>query len=1042
MGLNILGPIELASSTGEAIPPGSPREQIVLAALALNPNRAVLTSSLIDAVWDDAPPSTARGQIQGCVSVLRKLLSSERIGAEIITKSAGYQLVVADDALDSLQFESAVRDARRRKDVAESACALRAALDLWRGPALYGVPSDEVQRAAAPLDEARLSAADDLMQLELALGRHLEVIGDLRQTLSEHPLHEQTYANLMLALYRAGRPAEALEVMRTARSTLVAELGIDPSTSLQRLEQQILNSDPQLAFVGEPRTSSDDNDPAAPARDKTESALEAPTRWTSPRQLPRADADFVGRTCHIEQMTRLLRSTDQAPDTERFAVPIVGICGAGGVGKSTLAVRVAHELADEYPDGHLYVDLQGPMPDEGVEVHLARLLRALGLDGTAIPEDSTERAEMYRSTIADRRILLILDGVGSEDQVVPLLPGSPSCAVMIACRTRLDLLSGTHWFGLGVFDFDTSMELLGRIVGSERLESEPEATERLIRYAGGLPLALRIAGARLASRPAWRIAELTRRMENEVKRLDEFSHRGLELRSSIGTSYRTLSAESKRLFRLLALSNAPSFPTWAAGALLDVSLPMVEHRLEQLIDAHLLETFESNAGEPRYRFHDLIRMYARERLFEIESEDDRLEAAERLFGGWLDRTDRAHRAEYGGDYTTLHGNAPRYEIDDVDDDRMARCPLEWLEDERATLVSAVRQSADLGMDDVTWDLALTLVSLFEVRGLYDDWHETATIALSATERAGNRFGRAATLYSLGTLNVALKELDTARRCFDSALEIFTEDGNEHGQALTLRNDALIDRVRGDVPMMLHKSELALAKMRAVDDPIGESNILRTLARYAAETHDHDHASSLLDEARTLTLRAGHRRGAAQVETRIAETRLAVGETAEARQTLNSVLETVHELGDRVGEAHVLYLLGLSRLREGRADTAETTLLNARTTAARAGAPLVEGQVAYSLAELSIGRGAHKIAISWLDRARDIFRSLGSTVWLARTLVLSCDMGPSDSRLDELGSDLETVLTTLQEIGSAEATVLCEQLAAWYSQPGSDSRSDT
>ncbi|MBV9822331.1 MAG: winged helix-turn-helix domain-containing protein, partial [Actinobacteria bacterium] len=685
MGLKILGPIEFIAHD-RSVKVGGPREYAVLAVLALRANRTTTVDQLIDAVWGENPPSTARGQIQGCISGLRRLFDDSSLDIAIETKSVGYQLSVRPDDLDSEQFRRLVALAQQQAgagELAEAAKSLRTALDLWRGPPLEGVSSDYVQRSAALLADARLSAVEERVRLDLELGRHNEIINELRALVAEYPTRERLYGFLMLALYRSGHQAEALEACRRARVTLIDELGIDLSPQLQGLERAILNRDPSL------------NLPA----DLSRAPSAGGSQPSGPRQLPNTTADFIGREIQIQQIVRVLSEAQQS-DAARFSVPIVGIYGQGGVGKSTLALRAAHESADGFPDGHLYVDLSGQEgPDHGGLV-LARLLRSLGVTGSAIPDDPQERAELYRSRLANKRLLLLLDAVSSEEEVLPLLPGSPGCGVILTSRTRLDVLSGSMWINLDAFDRDTAMELLARIVGRARLEAEPESAAELVQYCGGLPLALRIAGARLASRPHWRIVELARRLKNEQQRLDELSHRGLEIRSSIGLSYRSLTEQSKRLFRLFALIRAPDLPGWVAAALLDVSPGEAEEALERLVDVQLVHTVQTPGQPTRYGFHDLIRVYARERLLATETEAERTQALARLLGAWLALAERAHRAEYGGDYTILHGAARRVPVADEVAEDLAENPMEWLEIERCALVAAVQEAAAAGLDEL------------------------------------------------------------------------------------------------------------------------------------------------------------------------------------------------------------------------------------------------------------------------------------------------------------------------------------------------------
>jgi DNA-binding SARP family transcriptional activator/tetratricopeptide (TPR) repeat protein len=1005
VGLRILGPLELVAGR-RSFRIGGPREHIVLATLALNANRVTSVEQLMSAVWGEYPPSTARGQIQGCISGLRKLFGDAGLPDAIKTRASGYLLSLADEELDSEQFSKQVAQAHRQaadRQLAAAAATLRAALELWTGPALDGVQSEAVQRRAALLEDARVAAVEERMRLELELGRHEEIAGELRSLLDEHPLRERFYVYLALALYRGGRQADALEVCRRARDTLIAELGIEPGQELRDLERAILNGDPSLNAPAGP--------PAQPA------VPEPPASSSAPRQLPASTADFIGRISQIDEVHRLLS------DHTRYAVPVIGIAGRGGIGKSTLALRIAHEVGAAYPDGHLYVDLRGPDAEDSTGALLARFLRALGVSGQAIPDDSAERMELYRSRLADRRLLLVLDDVASEEQVRPLLPGSPSCAVVMTSRSRLGALSGAYWISLDGFDRDTSMEFLATIVGRERLEAEPKAADELVAYCGGLPLALRIAGARLASRPHWRIAELARRLKNEVRRLDEFSHHGLELRSSIGLSYRSLPDQAKRLFRLLAMVQSADFPAWAAAALLDIDLIDAEETLERLVDVQMLDMLRCPVRGIRYRFHDLIRVYAQERLTATETETEQREALGRLLGGWLALAEQAHRREYGGDYTVLHGSAPRTRVAEWADDEPIPSPMDWLENERAALVAAIRQAADAGMAELCWDLALTCVSLFEVKGYFDDWRETAELGYQACLVADNRIGRAAMLYSLGSLTMCQKRLSEAESYFDAALEIFQAEGDVHGEALVLRNAAFVDRLRGNVEIMHARYAEALVKMRYVGDLIGEANILRSIAKFRIDEGDLGEARDMLASALRLCQEANYRRGVAQVASRSAELELLTGQVANARQLLNSVLDTVREIGDRIGEAHALYGLGMVRRREGRLETAETTLAHALAIAEQVDDRLIEGQAHYALGELGLARADNAAAAAHLGRARELFASLGSSVWEAKTLILLSELNGSGSGGVVAGAEVDDAARRLRKIDSKEAARL-------------------
>lgn len=1009
MQLRILGPLELVAGR-RSYKIGGPREHIVLATLALRAERVVSVDQLVDAVWDGAPPATARGQIQGCISALRKLFGDAGQPDGIQTRPTGYLLALPEAALDSTTFTRLVGSARALAsagDNEQAAARLREALGLWRGPALGGIHSDVVQRGAAVLEDARLASLEERTRLDLGLGRHLDVTTELRALIDEAPLRERLYGFLMLALYRSGRQVDALEVFRRARATLIAELGVEPGQELRELHVAVLNNDPSLDLA-----AADDG-----------VIGRADPRLARPSQLPSSIADFTGREDHLARIGDIL-SADQRPDRPRYAVPIIAIAGPGGVGKSTLAVRAAHEVSEAFPDGHLYVDHQSATGENRTGTLLANFLRALGVPDAAVPDDPTERAQMYRSRLAGRRVLLVLDDVAGEHEVLPLLPGSPTCAVLVTSRTRLAGLPGAHWIDVDAFDPETSVALLTKLIGLDRVRAEPDAAAEVMAYCGGLPLAVRIAGARLAARPQWRIAELARRLEDDVSRLDELSYRGLELRSTMNLGFEALPGPARRLFCLLSLPEAPSVPTWVAALLLETDLVQAERLAEHLVDAQLLEAVHDAAG---YRFHHLVRVYARERLAERTSAAERQDALGRVLGAWLALAETAHRREYGRDYTILHGNARRWPLPDGVDSELLDDPMRWLDTERAGLVAAVRQAAAAGMDELCWDLALTAVSLFEVKGHVDDWQQTTELAYEVCLGAGNRMGTAAMLYSLANLHFTQKRIHDAERAFADSLTIFQSEGHLHGQALVLRNAALIDRMLGHYDAMWTKYVDALAMMRTVGDLIGQANILRSMAKFRMDEGDFAEAGQLLGEALQLCRQAGYQRGEAQVTSRFAELHMRTGQPSLARQALTDVLGTVRRIGDRIGEAHALYGLGLLRSREGRLDSAQTTLASAVATAAQAGDAAIEGQARYALGEIALARGEDAAAAVHLRQAEQTFAVLGSSLWQAKTLILLSEVAESETGAGDPDRHLEQARSLLAPMDSQEAARLRRQI---------------
>lgn len=479
MNFEILGPLEIAVGS-ERLELGGTRQQVVMATLLLSANRVVTMDRLVEAIYGEDLPPTCRSQAQICVSSLRRLFAAHGNGAIISTRAHGYVIQVGTGRLDSQQFEdlaTVARAARDEQNLDRAVASYRDALRLWRGPALDGIDSQLVRAAAGRLDEQRITISEDRINLELDLGRHHELVGELTELVENFPLRERLRGQLMVALYRCGRTAEALQAYRQARHTMVAELGIEPSERLRQLERAILTADPVLEPPTGPTTIQ-------------------PVKRQVPSLLPTDIADFTGRTEQVGQIRQHL--IHAAGQEGRMGVPVMVIVGKGGVGKTCVAVHAAHGVADHFPDGQLFADLHGAdtHPVGPLRV-LERFLRALGVPGSQLPEDLDERAEVYRNLLADRKILVVLDDAVSESQVSPLLPGSGPAAVITTSRRRLTGLAGAAHIELGVFDVGKSLELLGRVAGIERVNTR-SAAAAVAEYCGHLPLALRIADARPA----------------------------------------------------------------------------------------------------------------------------------------------------------------------------------------------------------------------------------------------------------------------------------------------------------------------------------------------------------------------------------------------------------------------------------------------------------------------------------------------------------------------------------------------------------------
>ncbi len=637
MRFSLLGPLVVADSGEEPAGPVGPRLRVLLAALLLHANIPVPAADLIEMVWDGSPPS---GAVVTLRSYVRRLRSKVDAGAARITLTGpGYAIRVEQAELDVLEFEALCRDSRvalRAGDWADAAAAAAGALGLWRAAPLLDVPSEVLRGEFVPgLERLRLQVLEDRFDAGMRLGHHQELIPALVDATARYPLQERLHAQLMLALASTGRRAQALRAYQQARRVLVDELGVEPGSELRAIHRQILAGDAEAI----PRRADDTR--------AFGGELTAMGEPATPAQMPADIADFTGRQDQAALLYRALTSHDVADGPGRVRVAVVA--GATGLGKTALAVHVAHQVRDLFPDGQLFVHLSGASGQPAVpgEV-LARLLRGLGVDDAKIPADEAERAALYRTWLAGRRVLILLDDARDAAQVRPLLQGSASCAVLVTTQNRTPFLVGTGFVDLGMLPGLEALELFSRIAGATRTAAEPEATAEILRVCAGLPLAVRICAARLAMRPQWRIATMAARLRGEQRRLDELQIGDLEIRARFRMSYDSLRAgrhqvDPARAFRLLGLWPGERISLAAAAALTGEPEEDLAGALEVLVDASLLESPEPDW----YQLHDLLRLFAAERAQAEETQEAWLGPVTRLAEWHLARATAAADLESG-----------------------------------------------------------------------------------------------------------------------------------------------------------------------------------------------------------------------------------------------------------------------------------------------------------------------------------------------------------------------------------------------------------
>jgi DNA-binding SARP family transcriptional activator len=587
----ILGPVE-ARIGSRPLRLGGPGQRSLLAGLLLRANQVVSTHVLIGAIWGESPPRTATAKLHCHVSALRRTLGGPGSAPLVVTRPPGYLIAIGPEQLDLFRFDrlSAEGRALLRQAPALAASRLRTALCEWRGQPLEDLDlGGELASEAAVLRERRLSVLEERIDAELSAGLHGDLVAELEALTLAHPLRERLHGQLMIALHRSGRRAEALGAFRRARRLLAEETGLDPGRELQRLERAILVDDRGL-------------DPPAPAG--TARRLGQPVR-----QLPPARRDLVGRE---EVLTALRRAVTGPPDRARRSTAYVAISGGPGTGKTALAVRTAHDLRSRFPDGQLHLSLRAADGPTAPAVLLGRLLRTLGIESELQPRSLSGREHLYRSLLSGRRVLVVLDDVASEAQVRPLIPGEPGCAALITSRARLEGIEGAHRIDVGLLSVEAGVDLVARVAGRELAASELDAARQVVHRCGRLPLALQIAGARLAARPHWTVGHLAERLADERRRLDELRAGDLDVRASLMRSYRALGPSEQRALRLAGLLDACEFTCQTVASVIGAGAAAADDVLERLVAARLLEA-RDRGGQMHYSFHTLIRLFARER---------------------------------------------------------------------------------------------------------------------------------------------------------------------------------------------------------------------------------------------------------------------------------------------------------------------------------------------------------------------------------------------------------------------------------------------
>ncbi|MFD9157739.1 BTAD domain-containing putative transcriptional regulator [Streptomyces goshikiensis] len=1099
----VLGSLEVRAGDTR-IRLGGPISERVLATLLLDPGRVMPVGRLVEAAWDEEPPATAAHQVRKAVADLRQRIPDG--GRLIVTEGAGYRVAVAPERLDLSLFALRLRQARAALDAGrplDVARELRAALDLWRGPVLSGSGGTAIASASAVLEERRLAAVEQLIEIRLALGESGELVGDLRELIAAHPLREAPRGQLMLALYRSGRQAEALAEFGRVRALLVEELGIDPGPRLTRLYEAILRDSPELAppqppapqrpatawpepppgwpkattgrvsgpggnaaahpgIAGGPGATGwagsgpgagagaagragaetrpgasgwaeagpgpgagDTNSPAtaggpgaagwagagtgaegwAGTGDSAGAAGWAgagagaagwagvgdgsgavaggarvvPVATAVPRTLPNDLTGFTGRE---RELGRLLERAAAPADG---ATRIVAIDGMGGSGKTALAIRAAHHLAGSYPDGQLYMDLRGFTPGEQPRLPLSvlgALLRSLGVPGERLPEEADSRSCMWRGMLAERRMLIVLDNAADVAQVRPLLPASSNSLVLITSRTRMVELDGCDWMSVGVMSPPDSRALITEALGRARTEREPEAVEALADLCGHLPLALRIATARLRNRPRWTVRHLVDRLADGSRRLDELRSGERSVEATLRLSYRAMRKEHRDAFRLLGLHPGAEIDVHAAAALLGCGVREAEDVLEHLLDTHLVGQHEIG----RYAFHDLVRSFAQSP--HDDDRDDGNEAVDtaatgRLLDHFFAVTEEACRFLYPGrDAVDTPFARPAAGLPPIGSAGEAEA---YFDREYVTLLAAVERAQERGFFAHAVHLARNLLFHLNARSYLPEYARAADLAVAAARRIGDPAQLRLSLSNQAVSRAKLGRFREGIAAAAEALDLAVSLGDRHGEAYCRDLLGMLHSCLGHLSAGRSHLERAVELYREAGSNRQETYALCNLSSAYTWLGRHREAAAAAERAVAISRRLGARNEEISALNDLAIARLATRDHSAARSAAEQALELSDESRMPENLALTLALAADASLHLGRTRQAVAHADRAYGLIRAKGTALRQAVVENILGDVHCRRGEFDLALALHESAYRLAAAIEYRIEAARAL---------------------------------------------------------
>ena len=957
MEFQVLGPVEVRAS-GHRVEVGHAMQRSVLAVLLLERGRVVPTERLIDRVWGDEPPASVRNVLYGYIGKLRAALAgTDGASTTLARRAGGYQLEADEDHIDLYRFRRQVAAAAAAPDDASRADCLRAALAEWQGQALAGVDSAWLRTMRDTLELQRLAAVIDLNDVLLRQGQHGSLIGDLTEQAASYPGDERIARQLMLALYRSGRQSDALRWFEQTRRKLSEEFGADPGAELTSLHQQILRRDEALGLPA----------PAAPV--------------AVPRELPADAPQFTGRSSELAALDRRLRQPGPT---------VCVISGMPGVGKTALAVHWACLLANAFPDGQLYANLRGYDPGKPVSAAdaLAGLLRALGLTGPAVPDDIAERAARYRSLLAGRRMLILLDNAGSAEQVRPLLPGPGGCLTLVTSRDSLAGLvarDGAHRLGLDPLPPAEAVELLRALIGA-RVDRDPEAAARLADHCSRLPLSLRVAAELAATRPATPLTLLAGELAGQRGRLDLLDaggDPGTAVRAVFSWSCKRLDPAAALTFQLISAQPGPEVDEYAAAALTGLTPAQAGLVLRQLAGAHLIHPLAAGYG-----LHDLLRAYGSDLAAELPGAELQT-ALTALFDFYRAATAQAMDLlvpESIGRRPQV--SPPASPLPPVNDKASAR---QWADANLANLIAVIGYAAGHDWPRHAFDLANMLFRDLEYCGRYPELLAIHEHVLAAARRHGDLSEQATALNQVCVVYLRQGNYDQAGRDLEQALSLYCQLADVTGQARAHGNLGILDFLLGKYPQATEHQESALKLFASIDDQPGQIRALVNLSLVEARLGDYlgakEHATKALAGAplaNSVRFEVSALHSLGRVNARL-------GEVAVAESQLRRAHELSTEAGDPTGEADALGGLGDLAQRQGGYEQAATYYLRMLDLSRRTGNRAGEAEALNGLGESQLSRGRpgharieYAAALAIAEQIGDSYEKGRAHLGLART----------------------------------------------------------